>query len=154
MIHKRVRVLAVLREKTRLLHHGSGDVVQYPTGARHLQRVVNKCVLQTTRLLKKNGELETKTYEHSIEGYLDLSKRTSSEAGEVFGWDDVFCVAGTDVSYHELQGMCTGLKLSARDQAIGEWITDTLYYKSKVLLHDLILVLSSGLPLIRDSWRS
>jgi hypothetical protein len=48
----------------------------------------------------KDLEIEHTNYSFQVDGFIDLSKR-SADRENVFGWDDIFVVKSTGLTYHE-----------------------------------------------------
>ncbi|MFT4977946.1 MAG: hypothetical protein ACI8S6_003854 [Myxococcota bacterium] len=76
----------------------------------------------------RQGARTERRYVREIEGHIDLTRR--GERAGVFGWDDVFVSAQTGRTYHELRGM----KLSARDLVISDFVRDRLWYRQPIQL--------------------
>lgn len=70
----------------------------------------------------------TKIYNNSVDGYIDLTRKTDNP--EVFDWDDVFVVATINKTYWEIKKL--NHKYSARDKCISQYITDSIYYKTLI----------------------
>jgi adenylate kinase len=120
-----VRILALIREES--------DLYQYRTTQRstfqHLERVENVATLTVHKLV--DGALESTTYRHATEGYIDATRRRAGEP-TVFGWDDVFVVKNTGRTYHELREQ--GLKVSSRDMVLSEFLYQHIYYRPGINL--------------------
>jgi inosine/xanthosine triphosphate pyrophosphatase family protein len=72
-------------------------------------------------------EKEDYAYINKTEGYLDLSKKSKSD--DVFGWDDIFVVKNTSMSYYEKKKK--NFKISPRDNNISDFIHEHVYYKNR-----------------------
>ena len=46
---------------------------------------------------------------------------------DVFGWDDVFRAENCEFTYHQMRER--GIKNSARDMVISDFLRDSIYYK-------------------------
>lgn len=74
------------------------------------------------------GQLEVKTFTSRLDGVIDLSKR--SAAPDVFGWDDIMVIRGTNMTFQEIKQL--GLhKISPRDQNISSYIQQHIYYQKR-----------------------
>lgn len=116
-------VLAVLREESDLFR---------PDGARlaapaHLEVAVNRTRLRV-HSRDDAGGVRTVEYVHEIEGHVDPTLRVPGR--DVFDWDDVFVPAQTLRSYHAMREL--GLKLSARDLVIDDFVRAHLWYRRPV----------------------
>ncbi|CAM9539250.1 unnamed protein product, partial [Heterosigma akashiwo] len=73
-------------------------------------------------------QLEVKTFTSRLDGVIDLSKR--SAAPDVFGWDDIMVIRGTNMTFQEIKQL--GLhKISPRDQNISSYIQQHIYYQKR-----------------------
>lgn len=124
-------VLALLREESALFGLDGAPLA----ALEHLAVAVNRCRLRV-HARGPAGEVATTAHEHAIEGHLDLGLRAApgpdGGAGDVFDWDDVFVPAGTLRSYDALRRL--GLKLSARDLVIDDFVRERLWYRRPVEL--------------------
>jgi hypothetical protein len=79
----------------------------------------------------------TNFYTNEVEGYIDLSKRVSSSTNSagasggatVFGFDDIFVLKATNLSYHEKK--LAGCKCSPRDANLSEYLVRHVHYKRR-----------------------
>jgi len=71
--------------------------------------------------------VEKKIYRSFVEGYIDLSRRSTPDG--VVGWDDIFVLAVTGMTYQEMKER--GLKISPRDINVNQYIIEQLYYASR-----------------------
>jgi adenylate kinase len=120
-----VRILALIREESDLYKHRTTERSSF----RHLERVENVATLRVHR--SADGALETTTYRHSTEGYIDTTRKRAGES-TVFGWDDIFVVKNTGLTYHELRER--GLKVSSRDMVVSEFLYQHIYYRPGINL--------------------
>ncbi|KAK3282199.1 hypothetical protein CYMTET_7851 [Cymbomonas tetramitiformis] len=67
-------------------------------------------------------------WESSVEGYIDLSRRAVSLEG-VFGWDDIFVVRNTSLSFQEMRRL--GHKVSPRDNNFNQYVIQHLHYQQR-----------------------
>lgn len=121
-------VLAVLQEESNLYDREGAEVV----APAHLEVVVNRTTLEVharARGGEGGGEVRAATYVHEIEGHVDLTRRAADRA-DVFDWDDVFVPRTTLRSYDEMRRL--GLKLSARDLVIDDFVREHLWYRRPV----------------------
>lgn len=119
-------VIAVMRE-TSNLYAPSGETCSVP---RHLDVVVNRTELEVTRRSKDTGFARDR-YVREIEGHIDMRRR-AADASAVFSWDDIFVPKTTLRSYHQMREL--GVKLSARDLVISDYVTEHLWYRNGVRL--------------------
>jgi inosine/xanthosine triphosphate pyrophosphatase family protein len=115
-------VIAVMRERSNLF--ADGEVL---TEHQHLQVATNRTVLLVSGRDREGARTERR-YVREIEGHIDLSRRQDRPG--VFGWDDIFVSAQTGRTYFELRG----LKLSARDLVISDFVRDRLWYRTPIQL--------------------
>ena len=98
-------------------------------------------VCEQTRLLEEHGGRvvhESRVWAQTVEGTKEWMERVKgvllAEEAEadpsVYGWDKRFYPVGSKKSLHELK--CMGLKVSARQLAIGAWLKDWLEYDAPV----------------------
>ncbi len=116
---------AVLRERSALFHPDGARL----TGFEDLAVAINRTTLTAIRP-SEDGALSHHRYERKIEGHIDLSKRRAEE--DVFDWDDIFVSRSTLSSYHEMRER--GLKLSARDLVISDFVQEHLWYEERINL--------------------
>jgi hypothetical protein len=58
-----------------------------------------------------------------------LNRRVSYfNPDDVFGWDDIFVLESSNLSFHQLQQ--SGIKRSSRDMVISDYLRDNVHYKS------------------------
>lgn len=117
-----VEVICVFREESNLYNQKTGHVSEQS----HLETVLNKAMLNVYTY--QGGEIQKQTYYHKVEGYIDRNKR--KEQDDVFDWDDIFINKHIKWSYHELKEK--GLKNSARDMVLSQFIRDVLYYEERI----------------------
>ena len=117
------RVLAVLREASSLVRHGTDE----PADMEDLERVDN--VTQLHAWVAGPEQVRAFHYTYRTEGHVDLSRRAGGDAS-VFGWDDVFVLRSTQRSYHELRR--DGFKVSSRDMALSAFLADFVHYRSGI----------------------
>lgn len=118
------KVEYVLRETSDLFNYHTHEVSQKDI---HLERVYNKAELIVNHI-DHEGNLCSQRFSQQIEGYIDLEKRSFDE--ETFDWDDVFVVATTQMTYHEMKRQ--GLKKSARDLVLAEFFKHYLHYDQRL----------------------
>jgi hypothetical protein len=87
-------------------------------------------------IVVKNGivtKTESKTvYTYRTPGYID---RTKDHIQSKFGWDNIFHLGKSHMSYLELDKF--NIKISSRDMTFCKYIKDRLYYKEGInLVHD------------------
>ncbi|CAB9514764.1 adenylate kinase [Seminavis robusta] len=75
----------------------------------------------------EGGVMTTKFYSNDVEGFIDLSKRGNKE--QVFGFDDIFVLKATSLSYHEKK--LAGFKCSPRDSNLSAFVADHVHYKNR-----------------------
>lgn len=132
--------LGLLREETALLRpfslsqrasmtHGSHCIHRSTLAAFSLPRAKQQ-------LSTESKELDKKLFQHDTPGHIDLSLRSSSgdassssssSRSGVFGWDDIFVVQSSGMSYEQLKQF--GLKRSSRDQVVSHYLKNTVYYE-------------------------
>lgn len=117
-------VIAVLREESNLYDAEGVEV----DALEHLQVAVNRTRLDV-HARDEGGAVVTATFVHEIPGHVDLARR-APDREDVFDWDDVFVPRTTLRTYHEMRAL--GLKLSARDLVIDEFVRAHLWYRSPV----------------------
>lgn len=66
---------------------------------------------------------ELGTFEYKVYGHINYTKKVNNV--KVFGFDDYFVIDNLNQTYHELKNI--GLKLSARDHCIGQFIQKYLH---------------------------
>ncbi len=122
-------VVAVLRERSDLFDPGGERLLEHL----HLQSAVNRTTLEVDAL-DGGGARTRSVYVREIEGHIDLERRAAlGGAEDVFNWDDVFVPRATLRSYHEMRRL--GLKLSARDLVISDFVRERLWYQDPVQLN-------------------
>lgn len=117
-----MEVICAFREESNLYNKKTGDVSEQ----NHLETVINKAVLHVYTC--ESDAIQKQTYQHEVEGYIDRTKRGNHD--DVFDWDDVFVNKHIKWSYHELKEK--GLKNSARDMVLSQFIRDVLYYEERI----------------------
>uniref|UniRef100_A0A7S3P8R9 Uncharacterized protein n=1 Tax=Amphora coffeiformis TaxID=265554 RepID=A0A7S3P8R9_9STRA len=75
--------------------------------------------------------IQVEFHTNQVEGYIDKSKRQapSSSCDSVFGFDDIFVVKATNLSYHEKK--LTGCKCSPRDANLSAYCANHIHYKTR-----------------------
>ncbi len=115
--------LAVIREESNLYRPNSEEFCSLSHGVRAVNRARMWCYTL------QDGKLKEKLYEYNTSGRIDLHRRSSYfNTGEVFGWDDIFVLSSSNLSYHQLQQW--GIKRSSRDMVISDYLRDNVYYKN------------------------
>jgi hypothetical protein len=122
----KTKITAIIKEKTLLAKIGQ---LSQQAKLKHLALVTHQSQLDAW-MVTPEGQFKEYSTQASVEGYLDLSKKTGDPS--VFGWDDIFVALPHHRTYHELLQM--GLKISAREQVISNYIREFIHYKSPVTL--------------------
>jgi inosine/xanthosine triphosphate pyrophosphatase family protein len=120
-------VTAVMRERSNLYEKEGGHTLRT---FQSLQVAVNRTEL-VVYTKKESEEIQVDSYEQSIPGHIDMSRRV--EGQNVFDWDDIFVPQTTLRSYHEMR--LRGLKLSARDLVISDFVRAHLWYRNRIQLN-------------------
>lgn len=127
------KVTHVLRETSDVYNSHTNDFSDKDI---HLESVYNLAEL-TVYSRSKTGKPIIERISHRIDGYVDLTRK--STCNTVFGWDDVFIVRSTQLSYHDMRGL--GIKTSARDLVLSDFIRNHVFYKHRIDLkfspHDM-----------------
>jgi inosine/xanthosine triphosphate pyrophosphatase family protein len=113
----------VLREESNLVEPGTRRVLG--SGQERLGRVADNLTVLTVH---RRDHLP-RTFEARVAGYLDPRRR---QGEGVFGWDDIFVMASTQMTYHEMRAL--GLKRSARDQVLAGFAQEFLWFEQPVEL--------------------
>lgn len=116
------KCLGVLREESNLYDPQTGETLDGPFEDLSV-------ALNTTTLEVKTRD-DVSFYRSDVKGFLDLDRK---QEGDVFGWDDIFVPAKTQMSYHEMRQR--GLKLSARDRVISQFLMEHVWYSKQVNLN-------------------
>lgn len=120
------RYFAVLEEHTKLIGK-YGELKN-----EHLEPVINQStiVFRVEKMGKYTGDdICIGSITKEVHGYLDFERIVpEDQKKDIFGFDHIFVVSNLDQSFFELKKK--GLKLSARDYCISEFITRFLYRKS------------------------
>jgi len=117
------QLIAVMREESNI-YDSDGEIITRPED---LQIAINRTDLDVYSLNSK-GELETRKYQATVEGYIDETRRNIADI-EVFGWDAAFVHAGTGMSYHDMRKI--DAKLSGRDLVLGEFVKETAAFPER-----------------------
>ncbi len=120
------KISAIIKEKTLLART---DNLSQQAKIKHLAMVIHQSQLDAW-ILTPEGTWKQYHTQASVPGYLDLTKKTRDPT--VFGWDDIFVALPHHRTYHELLTM--GLKISAREQVISNYIREFIHYKSPITL--------------------
>ena len=120
LMHK--KCIGVLREESNLFDPNTGKPLTAPF--EDLTVALNRTTLEVFK------EDTHHTYESEVEGYIDLSLKQTEG---VFGWDDIFVPVQTQMSYHQMREK--GLKLSARDKVISQFLMEHVWYSKLVNLN-------------------
>ncbi len=118
------KVEFVLRETSDLYNYSTHEVSPKTI---HLERTYNKAELIVYRL-DSSGTTKSQRFIQQIDGYIDLTKKSFDE--DTFDWDDVFVVASTQMTYHEMKNQ--GLKKSARDLVLADFFKHYLHYDQRI----------------------
>lgn len=121
---KTPNAICAIKDTTSLLQSGTDK----RANVEHLELVENVTQLHVYNLDETGNDIKEKQYEHTTQGFLDMSKRVPGLL-KTFGWDDIFVVKHTGLTYLELSKK--GSKISSRDMAISGYIRDRFYYKNK-----------------------
>jgi hypothetical protein len=118
----------VIREQTTLVDLESFKEIDGEP--KDMALLLNRSGMLTWRKGGENGApMEVKSYDASVEGYIDLSFR-SPEATDVFGWDDVFIPIDGGISLHDMKER--RIKTSARQLNIGRFLADHVHFASRL----------------------
>lgn len=120
------KISAIIKEKTMLTKTASP---LQQAKIKHLALVTHQSQLDAW-IVTPEGILKDYHTFASVQGYLNLKQKTSDPS--VFGWDDIFVAFPHHRTYHELSKM--GLKISAREQVISNYIKEFIHYKSPITL--------------------
>ncbi|CAF1163146.1 unnamed protein product [Adineta ricciae] len=122
--------LALITERSNLYRSGTNEL----SSLRHGVRAVNQAILTAVWFDTTTSEKMQANFSHSISGRIDLSRRHLSVGIDpaVFGWDDIFVVDASGMSYQKL--MEAGIKHSARDMVISAFIKQRIHYKALLSL--------------------
>ncbi len=74
--------------------------------------------------------VQTTYYESHLEGFVDFARRLSGGSSSVFGWDDIFVVKSTGLTFQEMKDFHNN-KISPRDQNVNRYIIDALHYNTR-----------------------
>lgn len=134
MENEQSKPLVAIQEKTYLLRYNAKhtDNKDLYVSIELIPGKFMKCINYSTvtaHELNSNKEPIKTIYEHKTPGYIDYSKR-SILCGDIFGWDDIFVVENSNLTYEELKKK--NLKISSRNMNISKWIEDKIYYTNKV----------------------
>lgn len=135
-------VIALVTETSLLVKRGTNQLAEQKTA-----ELVDHVSLITIRHVKKDKLVEdsveikdgcvqriksVEELEARVEGYINLNKR---DVECKFGFDDIFCVKGTHMSYMDFQSL--NIKISARDIAFDKFVISRLKYSKLVnLVHN------------------
>ncbi|UJR32417.1 hypothetical protein I4U23_019879 [Adineta vaga] len=118
--------LALITERSNLYRPGTNQL----SSLRHGVRVINQANLVAIWFDNTTNEKIRTEFKHSVMGKIDLSRRHLPVGidSSVFGWDDIFIVDASGMSYQELNE--AGIKHSARDMVISAFIKQRIHYKT------------------------
>lgn len=117
----------VVREQTTLLDIESGNEVDGEL--RDMALLLNKSGMLAWRRSDEDGiQMRVKSYESTVEGFIDHSSRSSQ--ADVFGWDDVFIPLDSGMTLHEMKQR--RIKTSARQLNIGRFLADHVHFLSRL----------------------
>ena len=132
-LFQNLKVTHVLRETSDLFNNHTNDFSDKDS---HLESVYNLAEL-TVYSRSKTGNPVIERLSQRIDGYLDLTRKIND--GTVFGWDDIFIVRSTQLSYHDMRNL--GIKTSARDLVLSDFFKKHVFYKHRIDLkfspHDM-----------------
>ena len=115
--------LAVITERSNLYRPGTNVL----SSLHHGVRAINQSTLVALSIDAKTNELVRTEFTHSTTGRINLLRRRHGIDSTVFGWDDIFIVEATGMSYQQLKEL--GIKYSARDMVISAFLKERIYYK-------------------------
>jgi hypothetical protein len=117
----------VIREQTTLFDlEGFKGIAADP---KDMALLLNKSGMIVWRKGDEDGApMTVKSYESSIEGFIDVSARSQGE--DVFGWDDVFIPIDSGITLHDMKKR--GIKTSARQLNIGRFLADQVHFASRL----------------------
>lgn len=122
--------LALITERSNLYRPGTTTL----SSLRHGVRAINMAKLRAIWIDAKTNKQVRMEFTHSTAGKIDLSRRRliGTIDPSVFGWDDIFVVDASGMSYQELNE--AGIKHSARDMVISAFIKQRIHYKELLSL--------------------
>jgi adenylate kinase family enzyme len=146
-------IIAIFRESTNLLRYyclQTEDRKFYvpidTSSLSHEMKVIHLSDLEVFEYNSTSFEIERSLFSHKTPGYIDMNRRiTGNLRNSVFGWDDIFVVEKTNLSFYELKQLGLGTviggnkgnsssKISSRDLNITKYIKEKLFYKSLINL--------------------
>ena len=117
--------LALITEKSNLYRPGS----QLLSSLHHGVRTVNQAKLVALWIDSQTNESIKTEFLHSTVGRIDLQRRkTFDNDPTIFGWDDIFVVEGSGMTYQQLKEL--GIKHSSRDMVISAFLKQRVHYKT------------------------
>ena len=124
------KFICFLFEQTKLISRLTDNYIPSPlTETSHLEPVKHESFVGVYRIV--DDVVEFTSYRHTIDGYIDFSKRTSNNTSnntsKIYNWDDVFVVKVSGMTYHEHSQQ--NMKITPRDINISNLIKDIVYYK-------------------------
>lgn len=121
------KLVAVLDETSQISRPDDEEHLRdWRDPAHHLSPVVNRGNLWAW-VRTPEGFAEER-YRREIEGWLDHTRHV--EAEDVFDWDALFVVAATGLTYDQMRRR--GLKSSARDLLVSDFLIAHLYFDERV----------------------
>lgn len=124
----RRKVIAVMRDQSDLFESADDHEPVKPENLTHLKTVTNVARLQVWNCegQGENAKLARKDYTASVSGHINTHLTGS---GSTFSWDDIFVNRDTQMTYEAMDSV--GLKRSARNQALAQWIKEHLHYEER-----------------------
>jgi inosine/xanthosine triphosphate pyrophosphatase family protein len=116
----------VIKEQIDLCNFYTNELVNYKTDL-YIDCLRANVVSSMNVWTRKEGIVQHDFYTNKIEGFVDLYKKQNKL--DVFGWDDIFVVKNTNMSYYEKKKK--GFKISPRDNNISDFIHNHINYKNK-----------------------
>lgn len=109
-----------IREAVKMVDYYTNEPVHNYEDCRRVRVVSHMSVM--------DDGTQSSFYTNSVEGFIDLSKK-QDESIDVFGWDDIFVVKNTNMTYYEMREL--GFKVSPRDNNVSEFLREYVYYSSR-----------------------
>lgn len=115
----------VIREQTTLIDaHSGAEIGAEP---KDMALLINRSAMVTWRR-SDGAPMVVKSYEASVEGFIDISSRSSER--DIFGWDDVFIPIDSGITLHDMKQR--RIKTSARQLNIGRFLADHVHFASRL----------------------